>query len=148
VFTVVRYRSLADVLSLLTGSAFRSYGAAPLPRSTRMAQREHRRPPNQVRAPQARPVRTRRRPSAPPALLLALALSSMGDTARTQSPSRDGPRRVGRRVYTERSGVRQWLGEGNIPRCGGRSTVCSFFFSSYPICFLSFRLHHFCFFFN
>jgi hypothetical protein len=114
VFTVVRYRSFAYYYHLLTGTAFRSSGAAQLHRRARMAQREHRRSQNQVRAPQTRSVRTRRCPSAPPAHLLALA--PVVDIARrcqrnyhchhTQSPPRDDPRRVGRRVYTERSGVR------------------------------------------
>ena len=58
---------------------------SPLQRSARMAQGEHRRPPNQVRAPQTRSVRTRRCPSAPPTHLPALApLSSMLVTARRQ----------------------------------------------------------------
>ena len=103
-----------------TGIAFRSPDAALLLRSARMAQREHRRPPDQVRAPQPRPVQTRRCPSTSPTHIPTLALlSSVVETTRqrrhypyhhTQSPSRDDPCRVGLRVHTGWSGIRQWLG--------------------------------------
>ena len=66
---------------LLQGSHF-GRSAQPLRRrGARMAKRERRGPPDQVPAPQARPVQPRRRPSAPPTRSTP-ALAVEVDTAR------------------------------------------------------------------
>jgi hypothetical protein len=63
------------------GIAFWSVGTTVRRRGARMAKRERRGPPDQVPAPQARPVQPRRRPSAPPTRSTP-ALAVEVDTAR------------------------------------------------------------------